>query len=76
MQGIFNSGKDTIPLNSRLNFTESNHIIGIYFYDKGPFVHGKLFWKDGDVYKEALNVEYKKEWQALVIEIIETIQKK
>lgn len=76
IQGIFNFGKDTIQLSQRINFTKNNQIIGICFYDKKPVSHGKLFWKDEGVYKEALNVRYKKEYQQIVIEIIGTIVKK
>ncbi|TAN01842.1 MAG: hypothetical protein EPN39_01210 [Chitinophagaceae bacterium] len=76
IQGIFNFGKDTVSLAQRMNFTKNNQIEGIYFYDKEPFSHGKLYWKDGGVYKEALNAQYKKEHQQSVIEIMGTIQKK
>jgi hypothetical protein len=76
IQGLFNFKRDTIQLDQRVNFTKENEIVAIYYHNENSISRGKLFWKDDGVFKEALDVKYRKENNDQVIEIIGSITKK
>jgi len=73
--GIF-YGIDTLLLTQRINFTLSRTLTGIFYHSDDTVSYGKLFWKDGGVIKEALDVNYRKEYLQQVTEIIGSIRHK
>jgi hypothetical protein len=75
-RGIFLYGHDTVQLTQRANFTKDQALAGIFYHNEETISFGKLFWKDGGVFKEALDVWYRKNDLQRVIEIIGTIQEK
>lgn len=72
--GVFPYAQAGILLTHRTNFTDSGTLTAIFYYDEASLSDGKLFWKDGDVFKEALNVRYAKAALPEVLEILGTIR--
>jgi hypothetical protein len=72
--GVFNYGQDTFLLTQRIEFTRDNELVGIFYHNDEAGSRGKLFWKDGGIFKDALDAGYKKGKLSQVIEIIRTIR--
>lgn len=65
-----------ILLTNRLNFGRNNSIEWIYFYNQSAQTIGKLYGKQGNVYQEALSINYENTLQNEVVDILKTIDKK
>ena len=68
-------GDILILLPNRLDIMDQENVTGILFYnDVWSISMGELYWKDGDVFKDALTLYYANDLKEEAFSIVKTIQ--
>jgi hypothetical protein len=73
---IVNNYSKSVTLDHMKCFRRNSDTIGILYYSTNDPVHGRLYWKDKDVFKQALELEFNIAKFDTVSTIIETIRSK
>jgi len=73
---VLNNHSKLITLDKTELFCKNSDIIGIFYYSNIDISKGRLFWKDTNLYRQALEVDFYLSELETVNKIIETIKRK
>jgi hypothetical protein len=73
---VINDLSQLITLNNIESFCKNGELMGYLYYSNNNFSRGRLFWKDGNVFKQALEINFYLSELNTVNNIIETIKRK
>lgn len=73
---VTNNSSDLVTLNKIETFCQNSEVIGYLFYSNNDISRGRLYWKDENAFKEALEIDFYLSELETVKNIIETIKRK
>lgn len=71
-----NFSSQLLTLDHSENFYQDSQIIGVLYYLNADHSWGRLFWKDGDIFKDALEIDFNLTELETVNKIIQSIKRK
>jgi len=73
---VMNNNSKLITLDKTELFCQNSDIIGVFYYSNSDISRGRLFWKETNLFRQALEVDFYLSELETVNKIIETIKRK